>query len=108
MRLCWGVFFEERSYLIIRKSCISSVRPVAGRHSVEIEWGDAKRHTVDLAEYIITFSVLRPLRDLALFSKVVVGEWGLDVTWGDELELPGTTLYRLALEQSVERASVGL
>lgn len=103
-----GLIFEERSCPIIRKSCISSVRPVTGRHSLEVEWGNANRHTVDLADYIITFSILRPLRDLALFSQVVVGEWGLDVTWGDELELPATTLYRLALEQSVEGASVGL
>ena len=81
---------------------ISAVQPVAGKHALNIEWSNGKRHTVDVSEHIKTFPALKSLQDLALFSQVALGEWGFDVTWGDDLELAATTLHRLALEQSGE------
>lgn len=81
---------------------IRSVEPVAGQHALEVEFGNGKRYTVQLAEHIRSFSVLKPLEDLELFQQAQVGEWGFDVTWGDDLELAATTLHRLALEQAGE------
>ncbi|MBC3253879.1 DUF2442 domain-containing protein [Pseudomonas paralactis] len=84
------------------KLCISAVQPVAGKHALEIEWSNGRRHIVALAEHINTFTVLSPLLDLALFSQAKVGDWGFDVTWGNDLELSAVTLHRLALKQSGE------
>jgi len=81
---------------------ISAVQPVAGKHAIEIEWNNDKRHTVDLTDHINIFPLLKPLQDLALFGRGEVGEWGFDVTWGNDLELSAVTLHRLALEQSGE------
>lgn len=81
---------------------IRSVEPVAGQHALQVEFGNRKRYTVELAEYIRSFPVLEPLADLARFRGAQVGDWGFDVTWGDDLELAATTLHRLALEQAGE------
>ncbi|TFY93605.1 DUF2442 domain-containing protein [Pseudomonas nabeulensis] len=81
---------------------ISAVQPVAGEHALEVEWNNRMRHTVDLTDHINTFSILKPLRNLTLFAQAELGEWGFDVTWGNDLELPVVTLHRLALEQSCE------
>jgi hypothetical protein len=81
---------------------IYAVQPVAGKHAIEIEWSNGKRHTVDLSDHINTFPILKPLQDLARFGRVEVGEWGFDVTWGNDLELSTTTLHRLAPEQGGE------
>lgn len=81
---------------------IAAVRAVAGKYELDIKWSNGKRHVVNLAEHIRSFPVLKPLADLALFSQVQVGEWGFDVTWGDDIELAATTLHRLALEQAGE------
>ncbi|MNY27494.1 DUF2442 domain-containing protein [Pseudomonas fluorescens] len=52
---------------------ISAVQPVAGKHALDIEWNNGKRHTVDVTEHIKTFPVLKPLKDLKLFGKVELG-----------------------------------
>ena len=81
---------------------IRSVEPVAGQLALQVEFGNRKRYTVELAEYIRSFPVLEPLADPERFREVQVGDWGFDVTWGDDLELAATTLHRLALEQAGE------
>ncbi|SFP80785.1 Protein of unknown function [Geopseudomonas sagittaria] len=81
---------------------IHSVKPVAGKHALQVEFSNGKCYTVRLAEHIRSFPVLKPLEDLELFRQARVGEWGFDVTWGDDLELAATTLHRLALEQAGE------
>jgi hypothetical protein len=81
---------------------IASVQTMPDRHSLHIEWSNGKRYTVDLASLIEQFPALAPLREDSRFSQVTVGEWGFDVTWGDDIELAASTLYRLALEQSGE------
>lgn len=81
---------------------IHSVKPVAGKHALQVEFSNGKRYTVQLAEHIRSLPVLKPLEDLERFRQAQVGEWGFDVTWGDDLELPATTLHRLALEQAGE------
>jgi len=81
---------------------IAAVQPVTGQHALIIDWNNGKRHTVDLAAFIKQFPILAPLKDAKFFSHAAVGEWGFDVTWGDNLELAASTLHRLALEQSGE------
>jgi hypothetical protein len=81
---------------------IAGVQPVAGKHALTVDWSNGKRHIVDLSDVLDQFPILSPLKDLELFSRATVGEWGFDVTWGDDLELAASTLHRLALEQSGE------
>ena len=81
---------------MISKARISGVRPVPGKHALLVEFADGKRYDVDLGEHIRLFPVLKPLEDLSLFSTAQVGEWGFDVSWGDDLELAAVTLHRLA------------
>lgn len=73
------------------------MKPAADKYSLDIEWSSGKRCTVDLLDHISDFEALKPLRDLTLFSQVKVGERGLDVTWGNELEVSATTLYRFMM-----------
>ncbi|WP_438869504.1 DUF2442 domain-containing protein [Pseudomonas sp. L1(2025)] len=75
---------------------MSAVKHVAGHYSLEIEWSNGKHCTVDLFKQINDFEVLKPLQNLAVFSRVTVGDWGLDLTWGNEVELSASTLYRFA------------
>jgi hypothetical protein len=81
---------------------IAGVQPVAGKHALTVDWNNGKRHIVDLSDVLDQFPILSPLKDPERFSRVTVGEWGFDVTWGDDLELSASTLHRLALEQSGE------
>jgi len=81
---------------------IVSIEPIIGRHALQVEFGKGEKYSIDLESYIREFSLLKPLEDLELFSQVKVGEWGFDVTWGDELEIAATTLHRMALEQAGE------
>lgn len=81
---------------------IAGVQPVAGKHALTVDWSNGKRHIVDLSDVLDQFPILSPLKDLELFSRATLGEWGFDVTWGDDLELAASTLHRLALEQSGE------
>ncbi|QKS82873.1 DUF2442 domain-containing protein [Pseudomonas bijieensis] len=87
---------------MISKAKISSVKPVPGKHALQVEFDNGKRYDVDLREHIRQFLVLRLLKDLSLFGTAQVGEWGFGVSWGDNLEPAAVTLYRLALEQADE------
>ncbi|MEH6353117.1 DUF2442 domain-containing protein [Pseudomonas sp. 3JA] len=78
------------------------MKPAPGKHALQVEFANGKRYDVDLREHIRQFPVLKPLEDLSLFGIAQVGEWGFDVSWGDDLELAAVTLYRLALEQAGE------
>jgi len=81
---------------------IAAVQPVPGKHALIIDWNNGKRHTVDLSAFLDQFPAFAPLKYVELFSQPSAGEWGFDVTWGDDLEVAASTLHRLALEQSGE------
>jgi Protein of unknown function (DUF2442) len=85
-----------------RNPRITRVQPVAGQHRLQVEFGNGKSYTVDLLEHIQSFVILKPLEDWERFAQAQIGDWGLDVNWGDDIELAATTLYRLALEQAGE------
>ncbi|WP_161798363.1 DUF2442 domain-containing protein [Pseudomonas ogarae] len=78
------------------------MKPVPGKHALRVKFADGKRYDVALRAYIRQFPVLTPLEDLSLFGTAQVGEWGFDVSWGDDLELAAITVHRLALEQAGE------
>jgi len=61
---------------------------------------------VDLSGFIADFKSLQPLKDVALFARVLPEEWGSGLTWDDEgpLSIAATTVYRLAAEQSGDAA----
>jgi hypothetical protein len=69
-------------------------------HKLQITWHNGKQHTIDLSAYIKRFVVLQPLKKSSVFKQAQVGEWGFDVTWGNDIEIAASTLYRLALEQN--------
>ncbi|MFJ5298910.1 DUF2442 domain-containing protein [Pseudomonas sp. NPDC088368] len=81
---------------------IAAVRPVTGKQSLTVDWNNGKRHTIDLSAILDQFPAMAALKNPERFDQVAVGEWGFDVTWGDDLELAVSTLHRLALEQSGE------
>ena len=85
-----------------RNPRIIRVQPIAGQHKLQIEFSNSKTFALDLLDYLQGFAILKPLEDLERFAQAQIGGWGFDVTWGDNLELAATTLYRLALEQSRE------
>lgn len=66
-----------------------------------IGWGHGGESLIDVSGLIETFRAYIPLRQSAeLFKQVRVGEYGTDVVWSDELDMPADTLWRLAQEQS--------
>ena len=85
-----------------RNPRITRVQPIAGQHGLQVEFNNGKTYPLDLLEHIQGFAILKPLEDLERFAQAQIGDWGFDVTWGDDIELAATTLYRLALEQAGE------
>ena len=81
------------------KTQITAVEVLAN-YNLTVTWHNGKQHTVDLSAYIERFFVLHPLKKITRFKQVQVGEWGFDLTWGDDIDIAASTLYRLALEQS--------
>ncbi|WP_297925398.1 DUF2442 domain-containing protein [uncultured Agitococcus sp.] len=80
------------------KMQIAAVEVLAA-YQIQITWHNGKQNTVDLGAYIQRFVVLQPLKKSSIFKQAQVGEWGFDVTWGNDIEIAASTLYRLALEQ---------
>lgn len=69
--------------------------------TLRICWERGGESLVDVSGLIETFRAYVPLRQSAeLFRQVRVGEYGTDIVWLDELDMPADTLWRLAQEQS--------
>ncbi len=69
--------------------------------TLHIRWDGGGESLVDVSGLIETFRAYVPLRQSAeLFRQVRVGEYGTDIVWSDELDMPADTLWRLAQEQS--------
>ena len=70
-------------------------------YTLYIHWERGGESLVDVSGLIGTFRAYAPLRQsAALFEQVRVGEYGADVVWSDELDMPADTLWRLAQEQA--------
>lgn len=81
------------------KQKIKAIQALKGQ-KLAVTWHNGKQHTIDLSAYIKRFVVLQPLKKSSIFKQAQVGEWGFDVTWGNDIEIAASTLYRLALEQN--------
>ena len=69
--------------------------------TLRIRWDKGDESRVDVSGLIETFRVYEPLRrSPKLFRQVRVGEYGTDVVWSDEIDMPADTLWRLAQEQA--------
>jgi len=70
-------------------------------NTLRIRWDRGGESLVDVSGLIETFRAYAPLQQSAeLFRQVHVGEYGTDIVWSDELDMPADTLWRLAQEQS--------
>jgi hypothetical protein len=70
-------------------------------HTLRIDWDRGGESLVDVSGLLEAFRVYAPLRQSAeLFRQVRVGEYGTDIVWSDQLDMPADTLWRLAQEQS--------
>ena len=83
---------------------VGSVAP-RDEYEVAVSWRagprSGKTDMVDLAPVILSYKAYHPLRlDRKLFKGVRVSEGGAAIGWGetDELDIPATTLERLAEE----------
>ena len=69
--------------------------------TLRIRWDKGEESQVDVSGLIETFRLYEPLRrSPELFTRVRVGEYGVDVVWSDEIDISADTLWRLAQEQS--------
>jgi hypothetical protein len=57
---------------------------------VVIAWKGGGESVIDLTEFLAAY---------AIFSNVVVGDWGWSIGWSEDMEISADTLWRLALEQ---------
>ena len=73
--------------------------------TLAIDWKGGGHDIIDFAGLIASDSLFAPLADSRLFAKVEVIDWGAAVSWGDGMELSGSTLARMAEAQ--ERAAAG-
>ena len=51
---------------------------------LDVHFEDGWSSVVDLSEFVAGFKSLKPLRDVDLFPRVAVEEWGSGLTWDDE------------------------
>ena len=69
--------------------------------TLRIRWDKGEESQVDVSGLIETFRVYESLRHSPeLFTRVRVGEYGVDVVWSDEIDMSADTLWRLAQEQT--------
>jgi len=78
---------------------IKSVK-VAGSQHLVITWSTGEDLDCDLAVMIKHHAVMAPLADPAVFSQVVVEEWGHGLDWPGGLDMGADRLYQLCREQA--------
>ena len=75
--------------------------PGAEPLTLRIRWNTGDDTPVDVSTVVETYKFYEPLRgDPERFRRVKVGEFGTDVVWPGDLDMPNDTLWRLAQEQS--------
>lgn len=68
---------------------------------IRLTWANGVVNTVDLADVIADNPIYAPIKDdPALFGTVTVGEWGYDLHWTDDMEIPCTWLWDRAQAQA--------
>jgi DNA-binding XRE family transcriptional regulator len=83
---------------------IAAVRrlPDDGPYTVEVRWMDGRVTRVDLASHLFEFKIYEPVRELAAFERVAVGDDGWILEWPGGIEIASDAVARLAEESEVE------
>lgn len=68
-------------------------------YTLRVAWETGRSTVIDLFGHIHNYRIYRPLRDGERFRKVRLGNHGMTLDWGDDLDIPNDVLWRLALEQ---------
>src|SRR5690242_16593833 len=71
-----------------------------GEFVLNVSWENGSVSRVDLTEIVYRFTHLRPLRNSKRFETAKVGDWGWEITWGDDLDIPGEQIWKLARAQA--------
>jgi hypothetical protein len=71
----------------------------AAPFNLKVTFGDDVTMDIDLSAIVAQNNFLSPLKNAALFNKAIVGEYGNDISWGDDLSLSGDNLRAEAVEQ---------
>lgn len=80
---------------------MSAVSADAKPLTLRIRWDKGDESRVDVSGLVETFRAYAPLRHSPeLFGQVRLGDYGTDVVWNDEIDMPADTLWRLAQEQA--------
>ena len=80
---------------------IAAVSAEAEPLTLRIRWRHGDESRVDVSALVNAFRVYAPLRHSPeLFGGVQLGELGVDVVWGDGIDMSADTLWRLAQEQA--------
>jgi hypothetical protein len=67
---------------------VSAVRHAGPEYVVAVTWaGTGATDEVDLAPLVFRYRALRPLRDLALFHRVEVAQFGYGLAWPGDADL---------------------
>ncbi|GFO56511.1 hypothetical protein GMSM_35180 [Geomonas sp. Red276] len=78
---------------------IESVQ-VTGVHHLVIGWSTGENYDCDLSDVISRHTALAPLAASAIFSQVVIEEWGHGLDWPGGLDMGADRLYQLCREQA--------
>lgn len=69
--------------------------------TLRIRWQSGEENAVDISGPLNSFALYEPLRRSPdLLRQVRLGEYGTDIVWTDEIDMPADMLWRLSREQS--------
>lgn len=84
----------------MNKSPLISTARISGAQHLSITWNTGETLACDLSTLIIQHTALAPLADLAVFSQVILEEWGHGLDWPGGIDLGADRLYQLCREQA--------
>lgn len=68
---------------------------------INVAFASGQSATIDMRDWVFAddASPYLPLRDMAVFSRPSVDEFGWDIVWGDDIQAGSHQLWQLAQEQ---------
>ncbi|MBI5445741.1 MAG: DUF2442 domain-containing protein [Deltaproteobacteria bacterium] len=72
------------------------------QNQLRVGFTNGETLTVDLSDAIARIPLLAPLSDPERFARARVGEFGLTIEWGDDIDLAADNLFARAKEQAGE------
>ena len=64
-----------------------------GGYSIEVEFDDGRRGTIDFSNYVEKGGVFNRFKDMDFFRRFTVNEETNTLTWDDEIDIAPETLY---------------